>query len=111
MSVTEVSLPLPSPDGQRVANDHPPRLRLPGGFQDECPWQVSAPRRDADLGGTEPEAASRAVEHCPEHARTVGPWKAHPLHVPAGGNEGHRLPVRKERVLGDRREGTTGECR
>ncbi len=77
---------VPGPDAERVADDHPARPGPPPRLEHQGAGQVApAPGRYA--GGAESEAAGVAVEHGREHARSVGARKAHPLEVPARGDQ------------------------
>ena len=69
------------------------------------PGTLPPARGDGGLGRAEPEVARPAIEHRSEHRGAVRPWEAEPLHAPARRDERLDLPVRQERVLGDRGKG------
>ena len=95
---------VPGADEERVPDHQPSGPGLPRRLQDERPGDVAPAGGDGDVGRAEPEVAGRAVEHRPEHRGAVRPREAEPLHAPARRDERLDLPVRQERVLGDRRE-------
>src|SRR5919204_910259 len=95
---------VPRADAHGVADDHPAGARPPRRLEHERPGQVAPARGDLDARGAEAEAPGRTVEDRPEHARTVRPRHAHPLHAPAGRDEAVDLAVGEKGVLGDGRE-------
>ena len=64
----------------RVADDHPARMGLPGGLQNQAARQVSPAGRDRDAVRAQPEVSGAAIQDGPEHAGRIGPWHAQPFH-------------------------------
>jgi hypothetical protein len=95
----------PRADEQDVAHDDPARLRAPRRLEDVRPRDVAPAVGHLVVQRGEEEAAGLTVEHRAEDAGAVEARQAHPLHVPAGRDEGAGLAVREERVVRDRREG------
>ena len=107
VGVGQLVLVVPRPDEQEVAHDDPPGRGAPARLEDHGARQVAAGRRRRHVGGREAEPAGVPVEQRAEHARTVSRREAEPLDVAAGGDQCHRLAVREEGVVGDRRERRT----
>ena len=85
---------IPGADAQRVPDYQPARARAPCGFEDERAWEVAPARRDHDPAGREAEGAGGSVQDGGEHTRAVRSRQAHPLHPPAGSDQGVDLAVR-----------------
>ena len=104
-----VGLVVPRPDEQRVADDDPAALGAPARLEDHRARQVATAGRHLDAGRAEPEPAGVAVEQRAEDARGVHARKAEPLDAAVGRDQRRGLAVRQEPVVGDRREGTSGQ--
>ena len=87
-----------------VAHHEPAGRRVPGGRQDVRPRHVGARRRGVDAEGAEAERSRAAVQERAEHARGVEAGDAEPVDRAVRGDQGRRVAVRQERVVGDRRE-------
>ena len=90
--------------GQRVADQDPTRLGVPGGGQGVGPGLVVARDRVVDPERRETKGARLAVEQGAEDARRVEARHAEPVDRAVGSDEGAGVTVGEERVLGDRRE-------
>ncbi len=95
---------VPRAHHQRVADDHPAGVGLPGGLQDQAARQVAARGGHGHPVGPQPEVPGAAVQDRAEHARRVRPRHAQPLHRAGGRDQAGVLTVGEERVVGDRRE-------
>ena len=65
---------VPGPHHQRVADDDPAGVGLPGGLQDQAARQVAARRGHRYAVGPEPEVSGAAIQDGPEHARASPAW-------------------------------------
>ena len=78
------------------------RLGEEAGHQDGGVGEVRLLRRVLEAGGMDPEVpAAGVVEQSPEHAGGVEPGEAQPVDRPVGRDEGCRLQVSDECVVGD----------
>ena len=100
---------VPRAESQRIPHDDPARGHLPGRDEHVRSGLVRAGGRVVDAERPEPEHTGLAVEQAPEHARGVEPGHAQPVDAAVVGDEGTRMAVREEAVVGDRRE-RRGAC-
>ena len=73
---------VPRTEHERVANDQPARLGLPGGFQNHAAGQVAARSWDLLPVRTDPEMSGTAVQDGAEHAGGVRSRHTQPFHRP-----------------------------
>ncbi len=104
--VRAVVVVVPRTDQQDVAHDQPAAGRVPTRLEHHRAGQVAASGRDANVRRADAEQAGVAVEDRPEDARRVHARQTHPLDVAAGGDQGRRLAVGQEAIVGNRGEGT-----
>ena len=100
----DVVLALARSHRERVAHDHPAARRLPRGHEHVGPRLVGDLGRHVDAERTEPERAGLPVQQAAEDARRVEPRDAQPVDRAVRRDEGSRVTVGQERVVGDRRE-------
>ena len=96
---------VPRPHHQRVADDHPAGVGLPGGLQDQAARQVAPRGGHGHPVRAQPEVAGAAVQDGAEHAGGVGARDAQPFHRAGRRDQAGVLAVGQERVVGDRRKG------
>ncbi len=90
--------------GGPIADGHPSCSRPPGGLQHDRPWKVAPRLRGLEVGRPDTEDARTAIEDRPEDTGRVRSGQAHPLDRATRRHECVALAVRKEAVVGDRRE-------
>ncbi len=100
----DVVLALARSHRERVANDHPAARGLPRGHEHVGPRLVGDLRRHVDAERTEPERSRLPVQQAAEDARRVEPRDAQPVDRAVRRDQGSRVTVGQERVVGDRRE-------
>ena len=89
---------------QEILDDHPPRRRLPRGFQHHRPRHIPPVLRNLGIAGTEPEQTSRPVQKRREHTRGIRAGQAQPLDRPIGRDQAALLTIRQQPILGNRRK-------
>ena len=95
---------VPGTHHQRVPDDHPAGMGLPGGFHDETAGQVAPCRGHRDAVRAQLEVTGATVQDGPEDARGIRPRHAQPLHGSRRGDQTGALAVGQEGVIRDGRE-------
>jgi hypothetical protein len=100
----DLVLVIPGADRQRVADENPPRGRLPCRGQDVRARLVDPRRGVVNPERPEPEAAGLTVKQAAEYAWRVEAGHAEPVDRAIGRDERAGVAVRQERIIGDRWE-------
>ena len=90
---------------ERLADQRPPRRRVPCGVEDVGPGLVDPRSGNVDPKRTQPEGACRAIEQGAEDAGRVEARHTEPVDRAVGGDQCAGVAVREKGVVRDRREG------